>query len=321
MGGIDIIGDVHGHADALVALLSKLGYRERKGVWRHPERTALFVGDFIDRGPSQERVLEIVRSMCEASAADAIMGNHEYNAVCFATPDPEASGEHLRPHTDKNENQHREFLEQFDSLRTWSQSHREWIDWFRTLPLWLERDGLRVVHACWDPASQATLRPWLDAAQRLFEAGFVATSRKGTAEHEAVETVLKGLEIQLPHGATFKDKDGHERDAIRVKWWSSDPMSYRDGALIDDKARKNLPEDPIPWDRLPGYREELPVFVGHYWLEGTPAPQSDRVACVDYSIAKGGKLCAYRWQGEAILRQDRFAWVAMPYTKLQTPGD
>ena len=49
----DIIGDIHGHAAALKALLQKLGYRENGGAWRHSERQAIFVGDFVDSGPRQ----------------------------------------------------------------------------------------------------------------------------------------------------------------------------------------------------------------------------------------------------------------------------
>ncbi len=44
----DIIGDIHGQADALLALLAKLGYQQQGGTWRHPERRVVFVGDFID---------------------------------------------------------------------------------------------------------------------------------------------------------------------------------------------------------------------------------------------------------------------------------
>lgn len=65
----DIIGDIHGHATKLVALLKKMGYREKAEGWRHPHRTALFVGDFIDRGPHQIETLEIVRSMVNEGAA------------------------------------------------------------------------------------------------------------------------------------------------------------------------------------------------------------------------------------------------------------
>ena len=46
----DIIGDIHGHADALHELLYKLGYRQQQGAFMHPEqRQALFLGDLIDK--------------------------------------------------------------------------------------------------------------------------------------------------------------------------------------------------------------------------------------------------------------------------------
>ena len=44
----DLIGDIHGHAAELEELLRRMGYRHRAGAWRHPERTAIFVGDFLD---------------------------------------------------------------------------------------------------------------------------------------------------------------------------------------------------------------------------------------------------------------------------------
>ncbi|MFO1021594.1 MAG: hypothetical protein U0903_12990 [Planctomycetales bacterium] len=47
----DLIGDVHGYANELVALLEALGYRRTGGVYAHPERKVIFLGDFIDRGP------------------------------------------------------------------------------------------------------------------------------------------------------------------------------------------------------------------------------------------------------------------------------
>ncbi len=42
----DIVGDIHGHADTLERLLDRLGYREQRGVYRHPERKLIFVGDW-----------------------------------------------------------------------------------------------------------------------------------------------------------------------------------------------------------------------------------------------------------------------------------
>ena len=83
----DIIPDIHGQADKLEGLLKLLGYREVKEVWRHSdsERSAIFLGDFIDRGPENAKVIRIVRSMINAGTAQAIMGNHELNAIHFHT--------------------------------------------------------------------------------------------------------------------------------------------------------------------------------------------------------------------------------------------
>lgn len=52
-----------------------------------------------------------------------------------------------------------------------------------------------------------------------------------------------------------------------------------------------------------------PVFVGHYWMEGEPAPLKPNVACIDYSAVKYGRLVAYRMDGERALSRDKFVWV------------
>lgn len=88
----DPIGDIHGQADKLHALLRTLGYREENGVYRHAERQAIFLGDFIDRGPRQRESVRIARAMVEAGTARAVMGNHEFNALAWVTPDPASAG-------------------------------------------------------------------------------------------------------------------------------------------------------------------------------------------------------------------------------------
>ena len=87
---IDVIGDIHGYADKLVGLLKQLGYVHNGQYFVPPEgHRALFIGDLMDRGPQQVATLEIVFAMLDADVADAVMGNHEYNALAFATPDPD----------------------------------------------------------------------------------------------------------------------------------------------------------------------------------------------------------------------------------------
>ena len=112
--GYDLVGDVHGHADPLHRLLDKFDYAEVEGIFRHPERKMIFVGDFIDRGPQQREVLRIARSMCEAGAASAVMGNHEFNAIGWATQSKDAG--FLRSHSEKNASQHAKFLRQIEEV-------------------------------------------------------------------------------------------------------------------------------------------------------------------------------------------------------------
>jgi hypothetical protein len=74
VSGYDVIGDIHGRAEKLVGLLRRLGYVERQGAWRHAERTAVFVGDLIDRGPQQRDSIRIPRAMVEAGTAQIVLG-------------------------------------------------------------------------------------------------------------------------------------------------------------------------------------------------------------------------------------------------------
>ncbi|WP_317445887.1 polynucleotide kinase-phosphatase [Streptomyces collinus] len=73
-GPFDIIGDIHGCSAELEALLTKLGYTDGA----HPDgRTAVFVGDLVDRGPDTPGVLRRVMSMVKDGHALCVPGNHE----------------------------------------------------------------------------------------------------------------------------------------------------------------------------------------------------------------------------------------------------
>ncbi|MFJ9580458.1 polynucleotide kinase-phosphatase [Streptomyces sp. NPDC101191] len=73
-GPFDIIGDIHGCRSELETLLAKLGYVDG----HHPDgRTAVFVGDLVDRGPDSPGVLRRVMGMVAAGDALCVPGNHE----------------------------------------------------------------------------------------------------------------------------------------------------------------------------------------------------------------------------------------------------
>jgi protein phosphatase len=79
-GPFDLIGDVHGCFDELSDLLVKLGWvlNEDRTDAVHPEgRTAVFLGDLVDRGPATPQVLRLAMNMNAGGTAICIPGNHE----------------------------------------------------------------------------------------------------------------------------------------------------------------------------------------------------------------------------------------------------
>jgi hypothetical protein len=240
--------------------------------------------------------------MCAAGAALAVMGNHEFNALGWAEPD--GSGGFLRPHNQNNTEQHEEFLRQ---IGEGSASHREPLEWFKALPVWLDLPGLRVVHACWPAPAQQALQPYLDQSLRFTKAGLREASRKGSKAYDAAEILLKGPEALLPDGLSFRDKQGHRRHEVRLRWWNPDATSLRKAALGMDGMEARLPDLPVTTEYH--YTERKPVFFGHYWLRGTPVISGDFAACLDFSVAKKGFLTAYRWSGESALSPSNIIYV------------
>jgi len=314
----DVIGDIHGQGDALEKLLTRLGYRHERGAYRHDERRVIFVGDFVDRGPKIKKVLEIVRPMVEEDAALAVMGNHEFNMIALHTSD--GSGGHLRPREYKNIRQARETIAQLKDDEI-----ADYVEWFRGLPMWLEVDGLRIVHASWIEPQMEVIAKHRQQAGGCTDAFVAQACKRGSDLFLAIDDVLKGTEAQLPDGLTFLDKDGHERNKARTRWYldaQNPDLTWRQYAMcFHERERLAMPDCHLPADwnfersEYAGYPADAPpVIFGHYWVppeDGYLKPLADNVACVDLSAGKGdgGKLCAYRWDGEQTLSAEHFVAV------------
>ncbi len=83
-GPFDVIGDVHGCFAELTELLGALGYRvdaDGVTVTPPPGRRAIFVGDYVDRGPDTPAVLRLVMAMAAAGTAICLPGNHDAKLV------------------------------------------------------------------------------------------------------------------------------------------------------------------------------------------------------------------------------------------------
>lgn len=82
--GTIAIGDVHGCARTLRALLDRLRLR--------PDDELVFVGDYIDRGPDSKGVVDLLLGLRERYACTFLRGNHE--ALLLAYLDDETINGH-----------------------------------------------------------------------------------------------------------------------------------------------------------------------------------------------------------------------------------
>jgi protein phosphatase len=144
-GPFDIIGDIHGCAEELQALLKKLGYRlawsddggERKVTVVPPEgRKAIFVGDLVDRGPNAPDVLRIAMSMTAAGTAYTVQGNHDRKFERWLAGRNVTIAHGLQLTIDQLEGQDRAFREALPRFLEELRSH-----------VWLDRGRLAVAHA------------------------------------------------------------------------------------------------------------------------------------------------------------------------------
>lgn len=318
--GYDLIGDVHGCGATLAALLEKLGYHQRGGVYRHPRRKVIFLGDLIDRGPRIRLAVQIARRMVEEGEAHIVMGNHEVNALAYCHRAPADLGrDWLREHTPRHTRIIRETLEQYrDHPQEWDEA----LAWFLDIPLCLERDGLRVVHACWDQALIDDLRRERPDG-RIDEAFLAASVRPGSRPFRILDRLTRGPHIPLPAGVAIHSGDGFTRQSFRAHFWAREPATWGDVIFQPDNLPDDLERRPLAPEeraRLSYYGpEQPPLFIGHYWCEGIPALPTPNIACLDYSAVNFGRLVAYRWSGERRLDADHFVWLRVPREEQTRP--
>jgi hypothetical protein len=149
-GKLDIVGDIHGEHDALKALLEELDYAPDGS---HPDgRRLVFAGDLVDRGHDSPAVVESVMKLTNCGRAQCVLGNHELNI--------------LRSDT-KNENAwffHPDVAATAAVQPVRPKQTTRFRDFFAELPIALERDDLRVVHASWNSAAIDKIRTACAAA-------------------------------------------------------------------------------------------------------------------------------------------------------------
>lgn len=364
----DFIGDIHGNAKKLRLLLKKLGYLlDGACDYYHPDgRKVFFLGDYIDRGEHILETLRIVKTMCDNGHAVGIMGNHEFNLLCYLTrrtPEknspantlantpantpansltanppvysPFYSPVYCRRH---NKTHSQENLLTRKTLKK-DKSTQNYLNWFLTLPIFVETKDFRVVHACWSeeaikyfpkkiPAANQKPQPLLKSfspSVGYIDQDMIATMHQaGSVKKKwAMEILLKGAEVELPSELHFFDNDDNLRKKSRLRWWVNlkNKSSVKELDFLIFDCQRNSDRKPLSQNqreilkkkimkkKIEYSEKEKPVFFGHYWMRGEPKLMSKNICCLDYSVAKNGKLTAYRFDGEKHLNQKKLFWV------------
>lgn len=257
-GPLDIVGDIHGELDALLALLTRLGHAPDGA---HPDgRRLVFVGDLGDRGHDSPGVIELVRSLVQRGQAQCILGNHELNLL---------RRELKHGNAWYLDSSHDEQRGEFKHSRPAPVGHT-YDDFFRALPLALEREDLRVVHAAWDAEAIATLRAGPQSTVEAFEHGERAArdhaERSGLAARARAEETQhrralanKSQPCPLLQDLGAYDELKQMKNPVRVvtsgpERLTTTPFWANGKWRMCDRVKW--------WDE---YTDDTPVVVGHYW--------------------------------------------------------
>jgi hypothetical protein len=297
----DIIGDVHGHAQLLKKLLLELGYEKTPEGYSHPNRKAVFVGDFINRGPQIRKTIRIIRKMVENGNALAILGNHEINVIIAYLKDKK--GILLVKPPMKN------FISGLKTFNEFISAPEEWQDhlrWLRTLPLFLDLDGIRIVHACWSEKAISFLKNNLPKGKIKKEIFRKVYKNPGSEWTTNIWLLTKGMQFIMPGDLKIINNKGVSPRSFRMRWW--DDLSGKTFEEISFESKFHFPDYTVPPEILPDikpYPEDAPiVFFGHYCRENGPYIIKPNICCLDTCIAGSKTLLAYRWNGEHELIAD-----------------
>lgn len=253
-----IIGDIHGEAQALDALLDRLDHDPAT-----QGRQLVFIGDLCDRGPDSVGVIQRVQALVEQGRAQAILGNHEINLLANDAKD--GSGWFFDSRNEPDTPHYAPFTRA-------SASQRPDIRAFlASLPLAIRYPDLRLVHAAWDAASIDAIRDvpcgnilelihqWdLNIARAATENDLQARYQ---AERERWARQLESPDDPPPYLDAVADFESLQQRLNPIKRLTSG-IEARSAQPFYSGHRWRYSDRTAWWDED---TDPSPVVIGHYW--------------------------------------------------------
>jgi|GEM_PF-1276749 len=284
------IGDIHGQYEKLLKLLEHLSFDLDDLESNIGNTQLVFMGNLIDSAPGFEgdqlSLLQLVESLVAQNKAYCLLGNHEFNAIGWATE--LRPGEWARTHSVHHFKQHQSFLEMLGGD---SEQYLYWINWFKKRPFFIDFDSVSAIHACWDEQILNAIEPYLNEDNSLKEEYWVNAFDPNHELYTLCTTLLQGPEYPLSKGEAFLDSTGSIGSQKRSEWW----WAY--------EQQENV----------------KPIVIGHYSLTGLPEAKSKNVICVDYNAAEADNpLVSYQVSLSAsepacqFFNENNFSYVGKP---------